>query len=101
MKTEYGKKIKCLDELIKALISVADVGRSVAEEVSRFADVVLQLAERMDELTVARNDKERAVQEARNDNFIFQLIIQKVFSKTTLQLWYTPVVPKLFYQLGK
>ena len=69
MKTEYGKKIKCLDELIKALISVADVGRSVAEEVSRFADVVLQLAERMDELTVARNDKERAVQEARNANF--------------------------------
>ncbi len=96
MKTDYGKKIKCLDELIKALISVADVGRSVAEEVSRFADVVLQLAERMDELTVARSDKERAVQEARNNNHFLQLIIQKVFSKTTLQLWYTPAVPKLF-----
>ena len=46
-----------------ALKSVSDVGKRVVTEVSEFAEVVLQLAERQDELTVAINDKDRAIAE--------------------------------------
>ena len=62
--------------------NVADVGRRVAEEVSSFADVVLQLAERMDELTVAKADKERAVQEANNDHFLKFRKVHKNLTKS-------------------
>lgn len=49
-----------------ALKSVSDVGKRVVDEVASFADTVLQLAERQDELAVAKNDLERAVQQVPN-----------------------------------
>ena len=45
---------------------MSDVGKRVVDEVASFADTVLQLAERQDELTVAKNDLERAVQQVSN-----------------------------------
>jgi len=46
-----------------ALKSVSDVGKRVVVEVSEFADVVLDLAERQDELAVAILDRDRAIAE--------------------------------------
>ena len=46
-----------------ALKAVSDIGQRVIDEVSSFADTILQLAERQDELKVAMADKDRAVAE--------------------------------------
>ena len=46
-----------------ALKAVSDIGQRVIDEVSSFADTILQLAERQDELKVAIADKDRAVAE--------------------------------------
>ena len=59
--TDYG--IKGATDLMAALKSVSDVGKRVVDEVSAFAETVLQLAERQDELAVAIADKERALAE--------------------------------------
>ena len=50
-------------DLMTALKSASDTGNRVIDEVSGFADTILQLAERQDELKVATADKERAVAE--------------------------------------
>jgi hypothetical protein len=59
--TDYG--ISGATDLMAALKSVSDVGKRVVDEVSAFAETVLQLAERQDELAVAIADKERALAE--------------------------------------
>ena len=59
--TDYG--ISGATDLMAALKSVSDVGKRVVDEVSSFAETVLQLAERQDELAVATADKDRAVAE--------------------------------------
>ena len=59
--TDFG--IKSAPDLMTALKSVSDIGKRVIDEVSSFADTILQLAERQDELKVATADKERAVEE--------------------------------------
>ena len=64
--TEYG--IDSATDLMTALKSVSDVGKRTVDEVSSFADTILQLAERQDELKVAIADKERAVEEVSHQN---------------------------------
>ena len=60
---ETDHSIDSATDLMTALKSVSDVGKRTVDEVSSFADTILQLAERQDELKVAIADKERAVEE--------------------------------------
>ena len=59
--TNYG--IKGMDKLIMAYSRVSSIGKLLIEEVSGFADVLLALAERKDQLVVAQNDLERAIEQ--------------------------------------
>ena len=51
------------DNVMMACVSVSDVGHQLITEAADFADTVLQLSERNDELAVARQDKNRTVAE--------------------------------------
>jgi len=51
------------DDVMMACVSVSDVGHQLITEAADFADIVLQLSERNDELAVARQDKNRTVAE--------------------------------------
>ncbi len=70
--TDYG--ISGATDLMAALKSVSDVGKRVVDEVSAFAETVLQLAERQDELAVAITDKERAVAEESTYKLIYRSV---------------------------
>ena len=63
MNSETDFKINSAPDLMCALKAVSDIGQRVIDEVSSFADTILQLAERQDELKVAIADKDRAVAE--------------------------------------
>ena len=43
--------------------ALSDAGKRTVDEISYFADTMLQLAERQDELSVANQDKDRAVEQ--------------------------------------
>ena len=49
--------------MMEAMSNVADTGHALTEATSKFADVVLELANTKDELRVAQNDVDRAIKE--------------------------------------
>ena len=59
--TDYG--IDGTDDVMMACVAVSDTGHQLVNEASNFADNVLMLSERNDELAVAKADKERAIAE--------------------------------------
>ena len=62
--TDFG--ISGMDKLIMAYSRVSTMGKSLISEVSEFADTVLSLAERKDNLAVAENDLLRAIDQVRS-----------------------------------
>jgi hypothetical protein len=59
--TDFG--IEGTDTVMMACTSVADVGHSLINEASQFAENVMALAERNDELAVARQDRNNTLEE--------------------------------------
>ena len=55
-------------DLMMAIQNLCDVSQRLTGEVAEFADNMLQLAERNDEIEVAQEDKERAIEEIDNIN---------------------------------
>ena len=62
--TDYG--IDGMDNLIMAVKKVSSIGRALVESSSQFAEDLLSLAERNDELKVARADLVRATENVEN-----------------------------------
>ena len=56
-------EIEGADDVMMACTSVSDVGHQLIIEASDFANIMLQLAERNDELAVAKEDKNRTIAE--------------------------------------
>ena len=63
MNQATNNEIEGTDDVMMACASVSDVGHQLINEASDFADIMLQLAERNDELAVAREDKNRTISE--------------------------------------
>ena len=63
MNQATNNEIEGADNVMMACTSVSDVGHQLINEASDFADKVLQLSERNDELIVARQDMNRTVAE--------------------------------------
>ena len=62
--TEYG--IDGTDDVMMACTAVSDTGHQLVNEASNFADNVLTLSERNDELAVAKQDRNRTLTEIEN-----------------------------------
>jgi len=62
-------------DLMMAIQNLCDVSQRLTGEVAEFADNMLMLAERYDEIEVANSDKERAVAEVENINKMIEDLI--------------------------
>ena len=65
---------------------MADVGNRLVDEVAQFATIALGLAERQDELALAKEDKKRAVEQIDQIKQMIQdLIAQREVTKINSQ----------------
>ena len=71
-----GYAISGTDDVMVALTSVADTGHQLVNEASEFANIVMQLSDRQDELDVARSDRDRAVADVKNIQDMLENMIE-------------------------
>ena len=77
MNQETDNEIKGTDDVMMACCSVSDVGHQIISEASDFANIMLQLAERNDELAVAKEDKNRTIAEILSIQEMIETLIRE------------------------